>query len=98
MADDPALPLGSSLAGDVVAGDKIITQTAGGDIVGRDKVVQNIHMHYAEAPAVGARAAPQPAQVFISYKRNAEPDEPFALQLHRVLSERNHQPVMHSYC
>jgi hypothetical protein len=49
MATGTPLPPGSSIGGDFVAGDQVINQTAGGDIVGRDKITTNIQKLYERA-------------------------------------------------
>jgi hypothetical protein len=61
--------------------------SVGGDVVGRDKVVQTVYNYYGPPPtATGAQAA----QVFISYKRHTAADEPLAVQLHATLNQRGH--------
>ena len=70
--------------------------TVGADVVGRDKIVQNIYNYYNAESAAGPASSPtaRSAQVFISYKRDVEPDEPLALQLYHALEERNHKPFI----
>jgi hypothetical protein len=85
----PALSNATNQSGGV--GIDATEVTVGADVVGRDKIVQNIYNYYGAEPTAGSASstAARSAQVFISYKRNIEPDEPLALRLHHGW-ERNH--------
>lgn len=64
-----------------------------GDVVGRDKIIQHIHYHNSQSRQI-VGAGTQNARVFISYKRNVDPDDAFAIHLYRMLNKREHQPFL----
>ena len=94
----------SNVSGGVQAETQGGDLNVGGDVVGRDKVVSagtyiervEVYLHGA-APA-GSIEIPVPgvqtARLFISYKRNADPDQKLAQALYETLKRGGHQVFM----
>ena len=75
-----------------------------GDVTGRDKNISagtyigHVEVHYHGSAAVDKAPIPLPrtqvAKLFISYKRNADPDQQLAITLYEVLTRGGHQVFM----
>ncbi len=94
----------SNVSGGVQADTQGGDLNIGNDVVGRDKVVSagtyiermEVHVH-GSTPAENIEIPVpivKPAKLFISYKRNADPDQRLAQELYEFLKYSGHQPFI----
>ena len=94
----------SNVSGGVNASTEGGSLNVGGDVTGRDKNISagtyigHVEVHYHGSAAVDKAPIPLPrtqvAKLFISYKRNADPDQQLAITLYEVLTRGGHQVFM----
>ena len=94
----------SNVSGGVQAETQGGDLNVGGDVVGRDKVVsastyiERVEVHVHGSVPAGNIDFPVPgdktAKLFISYKRNADPDQQLAQVLYKSLKRDGHQVFM----